>query len=59
MTKSSLTTVEISKKALIYNLKQFRKRVGKKVKIMAVVKANAYGHGIGEVAKIVSVNGAD
>lgn len=59
MTKSSLTTVEISKKALIYNLKQFRKRVGKRVKIMAVVKANAYGHGIGEVAKIVSLNGAD
>lgn len=59
MTKSFLNTVEISKKALVYNLKQFRKRVGKKVKIMAVVKANAYGHGIGEVAKIVSLNGGD
>lgn len=29
------------------------------MKIMAVVKANAYGHGIGEVAKIVSLNGGD
>jgi len=51
--------IEISKKNLIHNLHQFRKTVGKKVKIMAVVKANAYGHGIREVSKIVSQKGAD
>lgn len=50
---SSLTSVEISKKALIHNLQQFQKRTGERVKIMAVVKANAYGHGLGEVAQIV------
>lgn len=54
-----MQVVEISKKNLIYNLKQFRKRIGKRTKIMAVVKANAYGHGMREVAKIVSQNGAD
>ena len=51
--------VEISRKNIIHNLRQFRKRVGKRVEIMAVVKSNAYGHGIREVAKIVSQNGAD
>ncbi len=59
MKAEPLTTVEISKKNLIHNLGEFRKRVGKRIKIMAVVKANAYGHGILEVAKIVSRNGAD
>lgn len=54
-----MQVVEISKKNLIHNLRQFKKRVGKRVKIMAVVKANAYGHGIRQVAKIVSQNGAD
>lgn len=59
MISSSLTTVEVSQKALFHNFRQFRKRVGKKIKIMAVVKANAYGHGIKEVAGIVSKKGAD
>ena len=54
-----MQTVEISKKNLLHNLRQFRKRVGKRIKIMAVVKANAYGHGILEVSKIASRSGAD
>ncbi len=58
MISSSLTRVEVSKKALIYNLNQFKKRVGPKAKVMAVVKANAYGHGVGEVAQVVK-NQAD
>ncbi len=48
------TWVEISKKALDFNLGQFRKLVGEKVKIMGVVKANAYGHGLTEVVGVVS-----
>jgi len=48
-----LTWIEINRKALLHNLRQFRQRIGKKTKIMAVVKSNAYGHGLGEVAKIV------
>ncbi len=48
-----LTWVEISKSALINNLKEFKKIVGPKIKLMAVVKSNAYGHGLVGVAKII------
>ncbi|MFA5128615.1 MAG: alanine racemase [Patescibacteria group bacterium] len=48
------TWIEISREALNYNLSQFKKLVGDSVKIMGVVKANAYGHGLTEVAGIIS-----
>jgi alanine racemase len=48
------TWIEINKENLIHNLSQFRKLVGEKVKIMGVVKANAYGHGLVEVAGVIS-----
>ncbi|MFN3301712.1 MAG: alanine racemase [Patescibacteria group bacterium] len=48
-----LTWLEISKSALIDNIKEFRKIISPKVKLMAVVKSNAYGHGLIGVAKIV------
>lgn len=51
--------IEISSQNLIYNLQQFRKKIGPKVKLMAVVKANAYGHGIKQVSQIAAKNGAD
>jgi len=44
------TVAEIDLKALAYNLRGIRNKVGRDVKVMAVVKANAYGHGIVEVA---------
>ena len=47
-----LTWLEINSRAIQYNLRQFRKIVGRKVMIMPVVKANAYGHGFLTVAKI-------
>ncbi len=46
------TWVEISRKALLHNLSVFRKIVGDKI-IMAVVKAEAYGHGLVEVASVL------
>ena len=46
--------IEISKKNLIHNIKQFRKFLGNKTKISGVVKANAYGHGDKEVVKILN-----
>jgi len=49
--------VEISKSALIYNLKQFKKAVNPRVKLMAVVKANAYGHGLVKTSKIITKAG--
>ena len=51
------TWVEINKKALQSNIGQFQKLIGEKVKLMAVVKANAYGHGLVEVARIVIESG--
>ena len=39
------TVAEINLDALSYNFNQIRKRIGKEAKILAVVKANAYGHG--------------
>jgi len=48
------TWIEISREALVYNLSQFRRLVSDGVKIMGVIKANAYGHGLTEVAEIIS-----
>ncbi len=44
--------VEINKKVLQHNIEQFQKLIGDKIKLVAIVKANAYGHGLVEVAKI-------
>jgi alanine racemase len=46
------TWVEISKNNLIHNLQTFRSIIGPKVALMSVVKSNAYGHGLKEVASI-------
>ena len=43
--------VEVNLKNLEHNIKEFQKIIAKKAKIMAVVKANAYGHGMIEVAR--------
>lgn len=48
-----LAWVEIDSQAILNNLKVIQKQVGEKVKIMSVVKANAYGHGAVGIAKIV------
>ena len=47
------TWIEISGDNLLHNIRQFRACVGDDVKIAAVVKSNAYGHGLIEVAKAV------
>ncbi len=49
-----LSYIEISKKNLIHNIKQFRRIVKRGTKIAGVVKANAYGHGDIEVVKILN-----
>jgi alanine racemase len=53
------TVAEIDLKALAGNLKGIRRRVGKNVRVMGVVKANAYGHGIVEVAKYLEKHQID
>ncbi len=56
---SELTWLEISRKALESNIKQFRTLIGKDVLMCSCVKANAYGHGLLETAKIFLESGAD
>ncbi len=53
------TRAEVDLGALRFNLSEIRKRVGSQTKVMAVVKANAYGHGIVEVARAVVGFGVD
>lgn len=50
---SFLSWVEIDKKALLSNISSLRKLIGPKVALLAVVKGNAYGHGIEVVAKMI------
>ena len=45
MALERLAWCEISREALSDNIKKIQEFVGPKVAIMAVVKANAYGHG--------------
>lgn len=49
--------VEINSRALKNNVGLIKKIAGEKVGIIAVVKSNAYGHGLVEVAKILSAEG--
>lgn len=53
------TRVEISLDALQHNYLAFRQALPDSMKIMTVVKANAYGHGAVEVAKEAVRYGAD
>ncbi len=51
------TWAEINLEAVSYNLDQIRDFLEKDVEIMPVVKANAYGHGICEVSRVLVKNG--
>ena len=54
-----LSWAEIDLRAIRYNFNQIKKRVGKRVKILAAVKANAYGHGMVEVSHALERCGVD
>ncbi|MFZ1977714.1 MAG: alanine racemase [Bacteroidota bacterium] len=53
------TFAEINLKAIGSNLQHIREKVGKNVRIMAVVKANAYGHGSESVSAYIEKKFAD
>lgn len=53
------TWAEVDLDAIAHNIKEIRKITNPNAKIMAVVKADAYGHGFLEVAKTLLENGAD
>lgn len=46
--------IEVSKKALMNNLRVFRKLTRNNIKIAAVVKANAYGHGLAQISQVLA-----
>lgn len=51
--------VEINLDNLAYNMQQIRKHTNEKALVMAVVKADGYGHGAVETSKTFLDNGAD
>lgn len=53
------TWLEISEEAYGHNLRFFRQLVGPDVELSAVVKSNAYGHGMEPVAELARRHGAD
>lgn len=59
MSAAAVGRVEISRAALAHNIREFRRLIGTRRKFLAVVKANAYGHGIVEVAGIAVAEGVD
>ena len=49
--KKPTTYIEVDLKALLHNLRQIRRLLRPRTKILLVVKAEAYGHGMVKVAK--------
>jgi len=56
---ASPNSVIIDLSALAGNLRQVRNLVGRNTRIMGVVKADAYGHGLLEVGRVLERNGID
>jgi alanine racemase len=54
-----VTWAEIDLDAIAFNIRAFKRHVGEKVKLIAVVKANAYGHGAAPVAETALEAGAE
>lgn len=50
---------EVNLDHIAHNMRQIRKFVGSKCEIMAVVKAEGYGHGAIETSKVMLYNGAN
>jgi len=58
MLEGIVTWAEIDLDAIEYNVKAFKRHVGQAVEVIAVVKANAYGHGAVQVARAALAAGA-
>ena len=55
--RPTFCTIDLA--ALRWNLRQVRAKVGAQVKILSMVKANAYGHGAPAVARALAEEGSD
>ena len=56
---SAITWIEIDLDAIEHNLKAVKKKVGNDTKILAIVKADAYGHGAARISQTLIDNGVD
>jgi len=59
MNDHPLIWAEIDLNAIANNVRELRRRTRSQAKLMAVVKANGYGHGAAEVARTALSNGAE
>jgi alanine racemase len=60
MTQPNLRTwIEVDTRAVRHNYQVFRRLIGKKVQLAAVVKSNSYGHNLLEYSKLLTGLGAD
>ena len=57
--KNLRTWVEIDKKAIAHNYRVFRTLIGKKVKMLGVIKSNAYGHNLLEFGGVLEKLGVN
>lgn len=57
--ESPLVWAEVDLEAIAHNVRELRRITNPKARLMAVVKANAYGHGVIEVTRKALENGAD
>ena len=53
------TYIQVDLDAIAHNTKVLKENTAKDRLMLAVVKANAYGHGLVQVAKVALENGAD
>lgn len=58
MTRTRPIRAEISRRRLVKNYRTLRRRAGAATELLAVVKANAYGHGLAECAPLLAEAGA-
>lgn len=54
-----ITWIEVDLNAIAHNLKAVKRKVGSETKILAIVKADAYGHGAVKISQTLVDNGVD
>jgi len=59
MVHDHMKWIELDSESLKHNLRQFRRILGKDRKILAMVKSNAYGHGMIPIARLAIESEAD
>ncbi len=59
MNNTQRAWAEIDLDSIAHNVREIKKRLKSNVRLMGVVKADAYGHGVMETAKTILENGAD